>query len=121
MRTPHLATRGITFTLKFFLSTVLMLAVGIAQAPALFWYVLSATPECGSPATAQQMTLALWGIGAVAVASVATAIVLAVRFMELRWGWFIWWIVPVLAVAAPVVAWKYLPTLSPGVGGFLCL
>lgn len=109
------------FLTKYITSMVVMLLIGLAQAPALFWYVLQATPECGQALSPAQTTAALTGIVLVAVATFTLAIVLGVRFLKLRWGWLLWWIVPAAALVGPIIAWKFLPVLSPGTGGLFCL
>lgn len=112
--------RGLGFTAKFVLATLTMLLVGLAQAPAALWYVTSATPACDAQVSDSQLLAAQVGLVAMGVATLALAVVLAVRFLRLRWGWLIWWIVPVAALAAPAAALYMLPTLSPGTGGLFC-
>lgn len=113
--------RGTWFLTKYLLCAAAMLTVGLAQAPALFWYILQATPKCGQNLTDTQMTAALIGIALIGIATAVLSIVIAAGFLKLRWGWLLWWIVPVAALVAPVITWKFLPVLSPGTGGLFCL
>lgn len=116
----HLAGRALAFLGRGICSVLLLLVVAALQAPAVLWYVTAATPACDVTVTAAQLTGARVGLGALALASAALAVVLGARFLRLRWGWLVWWVVPVLAVAAPLVAVYLLPKLSPGTGGLLC-
>lgn len=112
--------RGLGFLGKYLVAVTLMLVVGLAQAPAALWYVTAATPACSEVASADLLLLTKVGLIAMALASAALAVVLGSRFLRLRWGWLLWWVVPVVAVAAPAATIYLLPKLSPGTGGMFC-
>jgi hypothetical protein len=120
MRALKAAVRVLSFTGKFVLAAAGMLAVGLLQAPAVLWYVVAATPACGAAVTTSQLLLARVGLGALGATSAALAIYLGVRFLRLRWGWSLWWIVVAASLTAPAVVVYMLPHLSPGTGGLLC-
>lgn len=112
--------RGLVFTGKYLLAVLMMLLIAALQAPAVLWYVTAATPACGAAADPALLTGAKVGLIALGLASAAVAVVLGVRFLRLRWGWLLWWVVPVAALAAPAATWHFLPTLVPGTGGLFC-
>lgn len=114
------AGRGLRFSSKVLVAGALMLVAGLLQVPALIWYVTVATPACSATAADGSRLAAQIGIGALGAATLALSVVLAVRFLRLRWGWLAWWPVSIAAIAAPAAALYMLPTLSPGVGGLFC-
>lgn len=116
----RVAGRGTWFTVRYVVAVVVMLAVGLAQAPALLWYATAASPACGAGADPSKVLAAQVGMVSVGVASAVLAVILAVAFLRLRWGWLLWWVVPAVALAAPAAAVYLLPVVAPGTGGMLC-
>lgn len=112
--------RGLGFTGKAIVATLAMLVVGLAQVPAVLWYVTAATPACELPVSGAQTLTTQVGLVGLGLASATLAVLLGARFLRLRWGWLLWWVVVVLAVAAPAATLYMLPTLSPGTGGLFC-
>lgn len=102
------------------LSTLVMLALGAAQVPALIWLASVATPPCGERAADGQAAMAIAGAVLVAVTCLAAAAVLGVYVLRARWAFIVWSLVCLVSVAAPAVFIYALPQLSPGVGGMFC-
>lgn len=112
--------RGASFTVRYTVAVAVMLVVGLAQAPALLWYAVAAAPACGQDTDPAALLAAQVGMVSVGVASALLAVVLAVAYLRLRWGWLLWWVVPVVSLAAPAAALYLLPVAVPAAGGMLC-
>lgn len=108
------------FTVKAVVAVVTMGLVAVAQGLAVVWYVTAATPECGGELDRGLYGASQVGLVGLGAASAVLAMVLGVWWLRLRWGWLLWWLVPVAALCGPALTLYLLPSLSPGVGGLFC-